>query len=91
MLSGEQLVPLLTTLVCRGPGSNSVTHDLEADTLPTELPRPACCLTSDIFSAVAMGTSEVNGHGQRNNTILFVICNQVWFFPIPVFGVGIFF
>ena len=38
--SGEQLVPLLTTLVCRGPGSNPVPPDLEADTLPTELPRP---------------------------------------------------
>ena len=38
--SGEQLVPLLTTLVCRGPGSNPVSPDLGADTLPTELPRP---------------------------------------------------
>ena len=38
--SGEQLVPLLTTLVCRGQGSNPVPPDLEADTLPTELPRP---------------------------------------------------
>ena len=36
--SGEQLVPLLTTLVCRGPGSNRVPPDLGADTLPTELP-----------------------------------------------------
>ena len=40
MPSGEQLVPLLTTLVCRGPGSNPVPPDLGADTLPTELPRP---------------------------------------------------
>ena len=38
--SGEQLVPLLTTLVCRGPGLNPVPPDLGADTLPTELPRP---------------------------------------------------
>ena len=38
--SGKQLVPLLTTLVCRGPGSNPVPPDLGADTLPTELPRP---------------------------------------------------
>ena len=37
---GEQLVPLLTTLVCRGPGSNPVPPELGADTLPTELPRP---------------------------------------------------
>ena len=37
--SGEQLVPLLTTLVCRGPGSKPVPPDLGADTLPTELPR----------------------------------------------------
>ena len=37
---GEQLVPLLTTLVCRGPGSNPVPPDPRADTLPTELPRP---------------------------------------------------
>ena len=36
----EQLVPLLTTLVCRGPGSNPVPPDRGADTLPTELPRP---------------------------------------------------
>ena len=34
--SGEQLVPLLTTLVCRGPRSNPVPPDLGADTLPTE-------------------------------------------------------
>ena len=38
--SGEQLVPLLTTVVCRGSGSNPVPPDLGADTLPTELPRP---------------------------------------------------
>ena len=38
--SREQLVPLLTTLVCRGPGSNPVPPDLGVDTLPTELPRP---------------------------------------------------
>ena len=38
--AGEQLVPLLTTLVCRGPGSNPVPPDLRWDTLPTELPRP---------------------------------------------------
>ena len=38
--SGEQLEPLLTTLVCRGPGSNPVPPDLGMDTLPTELPRP---------------------------------------------------
>ena len=40
--SGEQLVPLLTTLVCRGLGSNPVPPDLGADTLPTKLPRPVC-------------------------------------------------
>ena len=40
MPSGEQLVPLLTTLVCHSPGSNPVPPDLGADTLPTELPRP---------------------------------------------------
>ena len=38
--SGEQLVSLLMTLVCCGPGSNPVPPDLGADTLPTELPRP---------------------------------------------------
>ena len=38
--SGEQLVPLLTTLVCHGLGSNPVPPDLGVDTLPTELPRP---------------------------------------------------
>ena len=38
--SGEQLVPLLTTLVCRGLGSNPIPPGLRADTLPTELPRP---------------------------------------------------
>ena len=32
--SGEQLVPFVTTLVCRGPGSN----DIGADTLPTAIP-----------------------------------------------------
>ena len=44
--SGEQLVPLLTTLVCRGPGSNPVPPNLGADTLPTELSRPVsmCCV-----------------------------------------------
>ena len=36
----EQLVPLLTTLVCHGLGLNPVPPDLGADTLPTELPRP---------------------------------------------------
>ena len=43
--SREQLVPLLTTLVCRGPGSNPVPPDLGADTLFTALPRPVICLT----------------------------------------------
>ena len=32
---GEQLVPLLTTLVCRGSGSNPVPPDHGFDTLPT--------------------------------------------------------
>ena len=40
LTSGEQLVPLLKTLVCRGPGLNPAPSDLGADTLPTELPRP---------------------------------------------------
>ena len=40
MLSGEQLVLLLKTLECRGPGSNPVPPDLGVDTLPTALPRP---------------------------------------------------
>ena len=39
MPSGKQLVPLLTTLECRGPGSNPEPPDLGADTLLTELPR----------------------------------------------------
>ena len=38
--SGEQLVPLLTTLVCCGLGSNQVPPDLRADTQPTALMRP---------------------------------------------------
>ena len=47
--SGEQLVPLLTTLVCRGPGSNPVPPDLGADTLPTELPRPVKVVRNENF------------------------------------------
>ena len=37
--SGEQLVTLSTTLVCRGPGWNPVPPDLGADTLHTALQR----------------------------------------------------
>ena len=63
--SGEQLVPLLTTLVCHGPGSNLVPPDLGADTLPTELPRPVysvLCSFKDYFSSYGVGQSVGGAH-----------------------------
>ena len=50
--SGEQLVTLLTTLVCRGPGSNPVPPYLGADSLPTELPRPVTELLSHYYQQI---------------------------------------
>ena len=37
--SVEQVIPFLTTLVCCGPGSNLVSTELGADTLPTAILR----------------------------------------------------
>ena len=37
--SVEQIIPFLTTLVCCGPGSNLVSSELGADTLPTAILR----------------------------------------------------
>ena len=56
--SVEQLVPLLTTLVCRGPGSNPVPPDLG----PTELPRPVYVLWFNNFSVMSRRGPTVSRH-----------------------------